>query len=139
MGKFIVDQCLFLVLGIAIIVLIPIICGPIFTLILEIVVILCWGYLCRRILLIPVDLILGKVTRKAYFVAQSGVEDLEFFKNMYCCEWKFNFDNGQTLRLLVPIAITKVEAYKLVLPPKDVIHRITYFSHSKILLEWSQE
>ena len=139
MRKFIVDQCLFLVLGIAIIVLIPIICGPIFTLIFEIAVILCWGYLCRRILLIPADLILGKVTRNAYFAAQSGVEDLEFFKNICYCEWKFNLDNGQMLRLLVPIAITKKEVYKLVPPQKDVIHKITYFSLSKILLEWPQQ
>ena len=138
MKKYIIDQFLFLVMGIAIMILIPIFCGPFFTLIFEIAVILCWGYLCRRILFLPFDLILGKVTQTAYFAAQSGIEDLEFFKNMYCCEWKFNLENGQTLRLLVPIAITPKEAYKLVPPPKDVIHRITYFNLSKILLEWDQ-
>lgn len=138
MKKYILDQSIFLVLGIAIIVSIPIICGPFFTLFFEVVVILCWGYLCRRILLLPVDLILGKVTQTAYFAAQCGIEDLEFFKNTYCCEWKFNLGNGQTLRLLVPIAITPKEAYKLVPPQKDVIHRITYFNLSKILLEWDQ-
>ena len=136
MKKYILDQSIFLVLGIAIIVSIPFICGPFFTLFFEVVVILCWGYLCRRILLLPVDLILGKVTQTAYFTAQSGIEDLEFFKNMYCCEWKFNLENGQTLRLLVPIAITPKEAYKLVPPQKYVIHKINYFRLSKILLEW---
>ena len=138
MKKFIIDQSLFLVMGIAIMILIPIFCGPIFTLIFEIVVILCWGYLCRRILLLPFDFILGKVTRTVCFATQCGIEDLEFFKDMYCYEWKFNLGNGQMLRLLVPIAITKKEAHKIVPPQKDVKLRITYFSLSKILLEWNQ-
>lgn len=139
MKKFIIDQSIFLFIGVAIILLIPVICGPFFTLFLEVVVIICWGYLCRRILLLPVDLILGKVTQTAYFATQSSIEDLEFFKNMYCCEWKFNLENTQSLILLVPIVITKTEANKLVPPQKDVIHRITYFRLSKILLEWEPE
>lgn len=138
MKKFILDQSLFLALGIAIIVFIPTVCGPFFTLFFEVIVILSWGYLCRRILLLPVDLIIGKVTQTAYFATQSGIEDLEFYKSMYCCEWKFILGTGQTLRLLVPIVINKKEAYKLVPPQKDVIHRITYFSLSKILLECDQ-
>lgn len=138
MKKFILDQSLFLVLGIAIIIFIPTVCGPFFTLFFEVVAILSWGYLCRRILLLPVDLIIGKVTQTAYFATQSGIEDLEFFKSTYCCEWKFILRTGQTLRLLVPIAINKKEAYKLDPPQKDVIHRITYFRLSKILLEWDQ-
>lgn len=138
MKKYILDQSIFLVLGIAIMAFIPIICGSFFSLIFEIAVILCWGYLCRRILLLPFDLILGKVTKTAYFAAQCGIEDLEFFKNTYCCEWKFNLGNGRTLRLLVPISITKTEAYKVVSPPKDVLLRITYFRLSKIILEWDQ-
>ncbi len=136
MEKFIIDQTLFLVIGVLIIVLIPTICGPIFTLILELVAILCWGYLCRRILLLPVDLILGKVTHTACFTTQSGVEDLEFFKKMYCCEWKFKLENNQTLRLLVPIAIKEKESNKLVFPQKNVVYRITFFKLSKILLDW---
>ena len=138
MKKYVIDQFIFLVMGIAIMILIPTFCGPFFTLIFEIAVILSWGYLCRRILFLPFDLILGKVTKTVYFAAQCGIEDLEFFKNTYCCEWKFNLENGQTLRLLVPIAITKKEAYKMVSPQKDVKLRITYFRLSRILLEWNQ-
>ena len=138
MKKFIIDQSIFLVVGIVIMVFIPVICGPFFSLFFEAIGILCWGYLCRRILLLPVDLILGKVTQTAYFAAQSGIEDLEFFKNTYYCEWKFNLKNSQTLRLLVPIAITPKETYKPVPPPKDVLHKITYLRLSKILLQWEQ-
>ena len=139
MKKYVIDQFLFLAVGIAIIALIPLFCGPIFTYIFEIVVILSWTYLCRRILLLPIDLILGKVTRTVYFATQSGIEDLEFFKNMHCCEWKFNLENGQTLMLLVPKAIILQEVDKLVFPPKNVKLKITYFRLSKILLEWNQD
>lgn len=139
MKKYVIDQFLFLTVGIAIIALIPLFCGPIFTYIFEIVVILSWTYLCLRILLLPIDLILGKVTRTVYFATQSGIEDLEFFKNMHCCEWKFNLENGQTLMLLVPKAITLQEVDKLVFPPKNVKLKITYFRLSKILLEWNQD
>lgn len=138
MKRFLIDQALFLVIGIAIMILIPILCGPIFTLVFEIVVILCWGYLCRRILLIPFDLILGKASQTVYFSTQCGVEDLDFFKDTNYYVWKFYFENDQTLILLVPIAVTKEEAYKIVLPQKDVKLRITYFRLSKILLQWTQ-
>ena len=138
MKKYVIDQFLFLVVGIAIIALIPLFCGPIFTFIFEVVVILSWTYLCRRILLLPIDLILGKVTRTVYFAAQCSIEDLEFFKNLHCCEWKFNLENGQTLILLVPTAITLQEVDNLVFPQKNVKHKITYFRLSKILLEWTK-
>lgn len=138
MKNFIIDQILFLVIGIAIMILIPIFCGLIFTLIFEIAVLLCWGYLCRRILLIPFDLILGQVTQTGYFATQCGIENLEFYKDMYYYEWKFNTANGQMLRLLVPTVVTQKEAYKIVLPPKDKKLNITYFKCSKILLQWHQ-
>ena len=75
MKKFLVDQVIFLVIGIAIMILIPTFCGSIFTLIFEIVVTLCWGYLCRRILLLPFDIILGKISETVYFAAQCAIED----------------------------------------------------------------
>ena len=139
MKKFIIDQTIFLVFGIAIAVSIPSICGPFLTVFFEVVVILCWGYLCHRIILLPIDLIIGKVTHTACFATQSGIESLEFFKNTYCYEWKFNLKNGQSLRLLVPITISPTETCKLVPLQKGAIYKITYFSLSKILLEWHYE
>ena len=137
MNKFIIDQILFLVIGICIIVLIPVFCGPVFALVFQIVGIVCWGYLCRRILLLPIDLVLGKVTHSACFISQCSVQDLEFFKKVYCCEWKFRTENGHTLKLLVPTAI-KDESNKFVVPQKNVMYRITFFRLSKILLVWDE-
>lgn len=137
MKKYIIDQSMFLMVGITIMIFIPSFCGPFFTLFFEIVVILSWGYLCRRVLL-PFDLFLGGVTKTVCFSTQCGIEDLEFFKNICYCEWKFCLEKGQTLRLLVPIAITKKEVYKIVRPQNGEKLRITYFPLSKILLEWNQ-
>lgn len=53
MRKYLVDQLLFLIAWIGIMICIPLLCGPIFTFILETMVAISWGYLCRRILLLP--------------------------------------------------------------------------------------
>lgn len=137
MKKLLIDQTLFLAIGIAIMIIIPSFCGPFFTFFFEIVVMLCWGYLCRRILLLPIDLILGKVTQTVYFASQCNVEDLDLIKGVNYYVWKFSFGKNQMLRLLVPIAITKGKACRIDLPPKEVKLRITYFRLSKILLQWN--
>jgi len=115
---------------------IPQFCGPIFTLFFEIAVILCWGYLCRRILLIPIDLILGKTSQIVYFSSQCYVEDLEFFKNTHYYVWRFCLKNNQSLTLLVPIGFKKEETTTIAPPAKNARLQITYFRFSKILLEW---
>lgn len=138
MKKFIIDQILFLATGIAAMISLPFFCGPFFTLFFEIVCLICLGYLCRRILLLPLDLISGKVSQTAYFACHGLGESLDFYKNTAYWEWKFYFGNDQRLILLAPIAATKKEDYKIVQPPKDVKLKITYFRFSKILLEWEQ-
>lgn len=139
MKKLIIDQTLLLVTGIAVMIGIPTFCGPFFTVLFEIIIIISWGYLCRRILLLPLDLISGEVSRTAYFALQQGGAYLEFFKDMDYWEWKFYFGNDQKLFLLVPIATKGKEGYKkIVQPPKDVKLKITYFRFSKILLEWER-
>ena len=135
MRKYIIDQVMFLAAGIGIMICIPHICGPKITLLLEALTAISWGYLCRRILLLPMDILCGKVTQNVYFSAQMCLEDLEFFKRKYCPEWKFVYQN-KTLLLLVPIAADMDELQKIEQPRKDEIIRITYFRFSKILLSY---
>jgi len=137
MKKYVVDQALLLAIGIAIMLLIPVFCGPIFTLIFEIAVIFCWGYFCHRILLLPFDVFLGKVSQTVYFSSQCGVEDLEFHKGIHYFVWKFYFEKSQTIKLLVPIDIIEEKVHKIDMPPKDVKLIITYLRFSKISLEWN--
>lgn len=135
MKKFLIDQVLFLIAGIGIMICIPLLCGPIFTIVFEVVVAISWGYLCRRILLVPLDLFYGKVMRNGYFATQLCTFDCEFYKGVHCPEWKFFYEN-KPLVLLVPMATTIEEIRKIECPPKNVKLRITYFRFSKILLSY---
>lgn len=135
MKKFLIDQLLFLAVGIGIVMSIPFLCGPIFTFIFEVVVAICWGYLCRHILLAPFDLLYGKVMRDGYFVTQLCVFDYEFYKGLHYPEWKFSCAN-KLLVLVVPMAATMDEIHKIEYPPKNVKLTITYFRFSKILLSY---
>lgn len=67
MRRFLADQVLYLAAGIVIIRCVPIYCGPIFSIILGGAAILSWGFLCRWILLLPIDLVLGKKEKIVYF------------------------------------------------------------------------
>ena len=60
MKKYFIDKLLFLVIGIGIMLCIPLLCGDIFTVVLEILVAFVWTYLCRGILFLPLDLLCGK-------------------------------------------------------------------------------
>lgn len=135
MRTYLIDQVLFLIAGIGIMICIPFLCGPIFTFVLEVMVAISWGYLCRRVLLFPFDLLYGKVTDNVYFATQLGLVDYEFHKGKYCPEWKFSSGN-KTLVLLVPMATTLEEKPELERPKKDEKLRITYFRFSKILLSY---
>ena len=55
MRKYLIDQVLFLIAGIGIMICIPFLCGPIFTFVFEVAVAISWGYLCRRVLLFPLE------------------------------------------------------------------------------------
>ena len=63
MRRYILDQLIFFIIGIWIISLLPWMCGYIisFTIISELITILSLTYLCRRILILPLDCILKKV------------------------------------------------------------------------------
>lgn len=139
MKKYLIDQLLFLLIGIVLIIAIPFVCGPIFAAIFEIVVIFCWGYLCRRILLIPLDCFLGKETKSAFFTTQCGIEEYEFFRGLHCAKWKFYFDKNQTLILLVPDIIITGEGGEIYSPEKNGKVKITYYKLSKVLLSWEAE
>lgn len=136
MKKFIVDQILFLIFGVGIAIGIPYVFGFVFTCVLEILTILTWGYLCRQILLLPLDFICGKTTCIVYFAARCITWNYEFYKNRHYCEWKFYYGNRQTLILTVPVAKTLKELDEMVQPQADQKLKITYLRHSKILLDW---
>ena len=139
MKKFLIDQVLFLVVGIAIVICIPACFVPSLGLIMEIMMIAALAILCRRLLLLPLDLIIGKTSKSVYFATQCRVESLEFFKRPKPCVWKFRFGSNGILLLLNPNTNIKDGTTTADLPPKDVKLIVTYFRFSKILVDWKTQ
>ena len=136
MRKYLIDQILFLAIGISIMFSIPRLFGPTTTIILEVLVITSWGYHCRRMLLLPIDCLLGALTTTAYFATQCSCCNLEFMNNTKYPEWRFLLGNKKKVRLFIPFPISKSDAHKVNVPPHNTKLRITYYPLSKILLRW---
>lgn len=130
-----IDQIIFLAIGVGVMICLPLICGPIFTVLLELAVATSWGYLCRRVLLYPLDLLFGSNKCFAYFATHIGVVECEFRKRKCCPEWKFRLNN-ENIVLMVPILTTLNDINKIEYPPKDEKLEITYLRFSKILLSF---
>lgn len=138
MRKYIIDQALFIIIYMVIM-----ICGScvfwkvgqVFTVLFDSAIIFIVSVLCRRVLVLPLDLITGKTTKIVYYCYQTTVYDFEFFKNTHCCEWKFRYGN-ETLWLLIPVAMAKDEILTMKHPAKDQKIRITYYRRAKILDSW---
>ena len=139
MKRFFIDQALLLTVGIAIMMSIPALFAPTAALIMEIMMIAALAILCRRLLLLPLDLIIGKTSKSVYFATQCRVEPLEFFKQAKPCIWKFYFGGNGKLLLLNPNTKGKDGATILDLPPVDVKLNITYYRLSKILVDWERK
>lgn len=139
MKKYLIDQVLFLLCGVLIeIGLVIIFPGTWFVVFLEVLTAATWLYLCSRLILLPIDLVMGKVKQIVYFSSKCGRDKLEFFKNTYCDKWRFYFGGNKKLVLLVPVTY-KSETEHGVEPPKsnDKL-MITYFRFSKILYRWER-
>ena len=136
MKQYLLDQAFLVFSAILFMIIIPSFCGPIFTFIFELNILLSFGFLCRRILILPFDLLYGKMTQVVYFSAQTGREELEFFNTPHCCIWKFYYGSNDTLSLLVPVAVTKNEQHYIHCPVKDQRIKITYYRFSRLLCTW---
>ena len=135
MRRFIIDQLIFLAVGIVFMIFVPFFCGTIFTYVFESIILIAWCYQCRWLILIPIDCLLGKTTQIVYFANECGIHEYEFFKNSYCFEWKVYFSENHTIRLLVPDC-TSANHDKVSQPQRDQRIKVIYFKLSKILLNW---
>ena len=98
-----------------------------------------FAYLVWRILLFPIDLIVGKKTEIVYFSKQSGAEFLYcygFIRNTGVYLWDFYHRNNKLLTLLVPIVVNIKKGEEIDQPCANAKVRITYYKYSKILCNW---
>lgn len=86
--------------------------------------------------MLPFDMLSGKKKKTVYFACQGVVQKLEFFKKLYCCEWKFYYGSNDVMTLLVPEAVTEREISSREQPERDMKVIITYYRLSKILCGW---
>lgn len=135
MRKYIIDRVLFALVGLWIILHLPQAYGPIFTVISESIVIVSLGYLCRRLWVLPLDLITGKNEKIVHFCGLVNICEYEFSRKRCCCLWKFQ-DNNKTFKLLNPVSAEREKILAMKQPPKDRKIKITYFRYSKILCSW---
>ncbi|MCH5278423.1 MAG: hypothetical protein J1E60_01390 [Christensenellaceae bacterium] len=133
---YLLDQALLLIVGVGIIIGIPHFWGPVMTLILESLTILSWGYLCRRILLLPIDLLCGRRAKQVHLVSQQVIDDYEFFRRRCSVEWKLYFGSKGKMFVLVPASAKRKEIDLIKRSQKDEYISITYYRFSKILLDW---
>lgn len=137
--RYLIDQLFILMVGIGILFIIPDMCGHVFILIIifGIIDILSFGYLCRRILIFPIDLVLDKRKEDVYFSKVCNIDNYELYfpPRKYYCEWEFYSEN-EILEVLVPIVLTEKEIINMEKPDENQLVRIYYYRYSKILYSW---
>ena len=137
MNKYIIDRTFVFCVFIWLVFWVPHICGRIgaLTIIIETVVIISYGYLYGRNILLLFDLLLKKSERIVYFSKMSNFDNYELFWKKNYCEWQFYSAEG-ILELLVPVALTEEEIHNMKKPKADQKVKICFYKHTKILYSW---
>lgn len=136
MRYYVFDQLLFLGFGISFMVFASYEFIPLIALLIDIIIVVVWGRLCRGILLLPFDLMLGKKQKQVYFCCQTGVESYEFFRNRNAFKWKFRYGEEHLIELLYPLSVKKAENLTINKPSNDQKVMIEYYKFSKVLVRW---
>ena len=136
MKKYFIDQALILSIGICCFGYLCYLGSHPFVTILKILIAFIWLFLCRRLLLIPLDLLFGAKKKIVYFSTAIISYKCEFCKKSYCYEWKFHYDKKGKLKLLIPKVLKEQDVLDLEPPPKNTPIEITYFKFSKILYKY---
>ena len=135
MREYIFDQILVLIIGLCVVCLLPTFCGPIFTLVFEMIAVFCWWMLCKRVLLLPLDLILGKKVDLLYFSNYQNVDKLELFRNKYYFEWKFYTHDKQSVVLINPHVFPEENIHSQQSLAEDKLLEVHYYRLSKIMVD----
>lgn len=102
--------------------------------VIIVVLIITYGGLCYRILLLPIDFLLGPVCRTMYC---SG---LRYMAEMHTCRahcpvWKFYYGSNIVVSLLDPKLIKNKDIHKMQYLPKDVPLTVTFYRLSGIIIQ----
>ena len=133
---YLLDQGLFLFIGVCFLIWIKTNAGHIFSIIFQLLIFISWLFLCRHFILFPFDLLSKTKSEEVYFSKQSQFDRYEFFRNKYSCIWTFYNSHNKKFELLVPFSKSKEEILSIGHPENSKKIRITYYRFSKILHSW---
>lgn len=137
MKKYILDRLVLMTLLLLGCILSWIIFSPIEATISSFILFVCIVIFCKRVLLIPIDIIVGKKTGCAYFSAIVGGERLLIYKNYHCDLWKFYHGSNTTFILLNRDANFNKDIFSCKTPKTNRKLNIAYWKYSGILLNWT--
>lgn len=142
MKIFLIDQILFLLIEIGAIIGIAIMAPLSFTFVFGTIFIVVTCYNSYRLLLLPIDLLIGAKTHVVYFSGQSNFEKCDFFPKKYICEWKVHWSlNGENHKIFLALfdTFSKAEIENIIKPEKEKRIKIEYYRFSKILVKWTYD
>lgn len=137
MKRFFLDQILMLLIGVGLICVNFVfhLGYTVLTVIFAAVVI----YLCRRILLLPLDLCFGRTEQSGFCMGRTA-ERCDVFSRNYYFHFQFNVTNrqkhGRRLWLILPIALPEKELRLMETPPENKMVTVVYYRFSHLLCEW---
>lgn len=135
MKKYVVDQCWFMFLGLAIMGYLLFIFRKKmwFGVLLDCIIVLPMLFVGRRLILLPIDMLLKPKMETLRFSGKVTARELQFSREWHCFEWEFKDENGHALRLMIPEA---TKAASITQPKKDRVLRVSYYRLSKLLMGW---
>lgn len=137
MRTYVLDQLIFLLVAIIIMLIVPRMCGGVLllTIISELMVLISSVYLCRQVFLLAIDSFLEKKVEELHFSKICNISRYEFSKRKCYCEWIL-YSSTKTLKLVVPMEVSEKEVNNIEHPKQNQRIRVTYFRFSKILSSW---
>lgn len=136
MTLFLLDQILFALCGLGIMYSIPLVFPYGLAILLEVITFCVWGYLCKNVILLPVDLLVGKTTSIAVYNGKIGSVNFEFFRKKNYYIYKFSGENVD-LHLIDPFMSNRSGIGEIDSLRKGQLVKISYFRFSKLLCDYS--
>lgn len=138
MKRFFLDRLLFMFIGLVFMALIASMESTVIIVVLECAVIFGWGK-CWRLILLPIDLLVGEKIQEDVFVSNSIVFACDVLPHCYYSELLFHYKSGKKMWLQIPRAYIDENQEEHLFPQKAQKLKIRYYRFSKILLEWDYE
>lgn len=132
---FIIDKAIILFIGVGLYIYTPNLVGQSLTIIIRAAIVIMCGSLCKSLVLLPIDFILGKRKRICVFITCTYWKKYEMFRNRcYCCYYFITERNN--IHLIVPVSCRITEISTIEVPPRNQEIEITYYRVSRVLCKW---